>query len=110
MATWAGSGTPTVARPAAHGVAGVVLWGGSDDCEDSECTSVHCGVCTAADPCMTCNDKCEAQARYIATSLGPVAEAAVAAADACAAEHCPDGGRCTSIDRTGATLPQPECV
>ena len=100
----------TVARPAAHGVAGVVLWGGSDDCEDTVCGGVHCGLCTAADPCMTCDDKCEAQANYIAGSLGPVAKAAVAGADACAAEHCPGGGRCATIDGSGATLPAPKCV
>ena len=100
----------TVARPAAHGVAGVVLWGGSDDCGDSVCGNVHCGVCTAADPCMTCNDKCEAQAKFIASSLGPVAKAAVADYDACAAEHCPGGGRCITIDETGAPLPTPKCV
>ena len=101
----------TVARPAAHGVAGVVLWGGSDDCEDTVCGKIHCSnMCTAADPCMTCDDKCETQARYIASSLGPVAEAAVAAADVCAAKHCPGGGRCATIDGIGATLPTPRCV
>jgi hypothetical protein len=59
---------------------------------------------------MTCADKCEAQAGYIDRWLGPAAQAAVVDADACAARHCQGGGRCVTIDETGATLPTPKCV
>ena len=88
----------TVARPARHGVDGVILWGSSGDCE-----AVPGGG-------MSCDAKCEQQAKYIAAHLGPAAASAVSGAVACAASHCNTGERCVSVDETGAALPQPRCV
>eukprot|EP01044_Picomonas_judraskeda_P000772 COSAG03_NODE_37_length_17551_cov_15.651444_16_plen_924_part_00 len=87
----------TVARPSAHGVDGVILWGSSGDCE-------------AAPNGMSCDAKCEQQAKYIATHLGPAAANAVNNAVTCAALHCQIGERCVSVDDTGVTLPQPKCT
>jgi hypothetical protein len=87
----------TVARPSAHGVDGVILWGSSGDCE--------------AEPGgISCDAKCEQQAKYIATQLGPAAANAVNNAVTCAASHCQSGERCVSIDDTGVALPRPKCV
>jgi hypothetical protein len=58
---------------------------------------------------MTCGAKCSAQGEYTSSSLGPAAAKAVSGAAACAAAHCL-GGRCVTIDGTGAPLPSPACV
>ena len=87
----------TVARPAAHGVHGVILWGSSGDCE-------------AVPGAMSCDAKCEQQANYIAAQLGPAAASAVSGAVACALLHCKAGERCVSVDDAGAVIPQPKCV
>jgi hypothetical protein len=86
----------TVARPAAFGVDGVILWGSSEDCE-------------AVPGGMSCDAKCEQQAKYIAAQLGPATASAVSDAAACVASHCTAGQRCVSVDDTGAAT-QPKCV
>ena len=116
----------TVARPAAWGADGVVLWGSSDDADDSY-GGLACSVpnasqppaplhnCSVPDtcaqtPCMTCGMKCQAEAEYIGSTLGPTAEAAVRGALDCAREHCPEGGRCVTVDAQGVALQTPQCV
>ena len=85
-----------IARPAAHGINGIVLWGSSEDC-----TPTAGGLSAAA--------KCAEQSEFIRSSLGPAALGAIAAADECAKKHCPQGGRCIGIDATGKELDKPTC-
>ena len=75
------------------------------------CVSLLCKEATLKQtPCMTCGMKCQAEAEYIRSTLSPTAEAAVSGALDCAREHCPEGGRCVTVDARGAALQTPECV
>ena len=87
----------TIARPAAHGINGVVLWGASADCE-----STPGG--------RTCTQKCEDQSTFLRSSLGPTSLKAVRHAAECAATNCPQGGRCVTIDAYGNDLDVPKCT
>ena len=87
----------TVARPAAHGIDGVVLWGASADCETTSGG-------------RTCTQKCDDQSSFIRSSLGPTALKTVTRATECAAKSCPGGGRCVTIDSTGKDLDKPVCT
>jgi hypothetical protein len=85
-----------VARPAAHGISGVVLWGASQDCQSTKGG-------------RSITQKCDDQSEFIRSSLGPAAMKAIAAAGECAKKTCPQGGRCVTIDPTGKDLDKPTC-
>jgi hyaluronoglucosaminidase len=87
----------TIARPAAHGIDGVVLWGASADCESTQGG-------------RTCTQKCEDQSMFIQSSLGPSTLKVITRATECAAKNCPHGGRCVTIDANGEDLDKPKCT
>ena len=86
-----------IARPAAQGINGVVLWGSSEDC-----TMTKGGLSAA--------QKCDDQSEFIRSSLGPTALKAIGAANECAKKFCPNGGRCVTIDARGKQLEKPTCL
>ena len=86
-----------IARPAAQGIDGVVLWGATVDCQSTQGG-------------RTCNQKCDDQSTFLRSSLGPTAFQAVQRAAGCAAKSCPHGGRCITIDGHGQDLPSPKCT